>query len=189
MKNKVDDRLLFVSSRASVHFALANLEPVGEHLRSRSSFVTPDMDIIHWHEFGDLEGPGWGANAVGGAHLLYQWGDYLDDGSIQQKALRLLDHILEDGFIDPQSGFIYPYFDLSNQRFCLNYTHEDSWLCPGSLAHIGSQLLEFSDVLKNDSLSVKLKNVAAGLGSWLANHLTLLSSGWFPRRITRDGQP
>ena len=134
---------IFTSARASVGFALSCLEPVGKNLRARSSFVDPEGQIMHWHEFGDLEGPGWAANAVGGAHLLYRWGRFLSDEAVQSSALRLLDHVLEDGFILPD-GFIWPYFDLAKNHFCLNYTHNDDWLCPGSLAKIGVQMLEFA---------------------------------------------
>ena len=37
------------------------------HACSTSSFVKPDGEIMGWHDFGPLEGPGWAANAVGGA--------------------------------------------------------------------------------------------------------------------------
>ena len=30
-----------------------------------------------WHDFGNLEGPGWAANAVGGAYEIYTMGDFL----------------------------------------------------------------------------------------------------------------
>ena len=54
---------------------------------------------MHWHDFGDLEGPGWAANAVGGAYQLYAWGRHQSDAEMQQDALALLDHVLHDGFI------------------------------------------------------------------------------------------
>ncbi len=143
MNSKIQETL-FASARASAHFALACLEPAGKHLRVQGGFVTPNGSVMHWHEFGDLEGPGWAANLVGGAHLLYRWGRFLEDKSIQNKSLQLLDHFLEAGFVDWQSGMIYPYYDIAQERFCLNYAHNDDWLCPGSLARIGAQLLSFS---------------------------------------------
>jgi hypothetical protein len=142
------ETILFASARASAHFALICLEPFDGRLRAKSSFVKPDGEIMHWHDFGDLEGPGWAANAVGGAHLLWRWGRTVGDESIQASALALLDHVLEDGFIDAESGFIRPYYELAQQRFCLNYVHKDDWLCPGSLAKIGVQLLEFAGDLE-----------------------------------------
>jgi hypothetical protein len=140
--------ILFASARASAHFALRCLEPFNGRLRAKSSFVKPDGEIMHWHDFGDLEGPGWAANAVGGAHLLWRWARYVGDVMMEAAALALLDHVLEDGFIDAETGFIRPYYELAEDRFCLNYVHKDDWLCPGSLAKIGVQLLEFADGLE-----------------------------------------
>ncbi len=182
---------LFASASASARFALTTcLEPVGPYLRATSSFVDPHGNIMHWHDFGDLEGPGWAANAVGGAHLLYRWGRYLDDSAVQDKALALLDHVLEDGFVQPD-GFIWPYHHIPSHTFCLNYAHTNDWLCPGSLAKIGSQMLDFAADLETigDPRTVHLRAVAAGLGSWLKTHVPRLENGWIPRRITRDGAP
>ncbi len=180
--------VLRASADASVRFALACLEPVGHNLRAKSSFVDPDGAVMHWHDFGDLEGPGWAANAIGGAHLLYRWGQYQSETTIQERALRLIDHVLQDGFIRAD-GFIWPYWHLGEQRFCLNYTHQNDWLCPGSLARIGVQMIEcaidLDDLLRAD----RLRRAAHNLANWLQHHVSLLPNGWAPRRITLDGQP
>jgi hypothetical protein len=178
---------LFVSADASVNFALACLEPVGNKLRAKSSFVDPEGQVMHWHEFGDLEGPGWAANAVSGAHLLYRWGSFLLDESIRSSALRLLDHVMEDGFVLPD-GFIIPYYDLVKKQTCLNYTHNDEWLSPGSLAKIGVQMLDFAADLEGTGYAMRLRQAAENLSKWLQINVPLLPSGWVPRRITRDGQ-
>jgi len=180
-------KTLLASARASVQFALACLEPAGKHLRVRGGFVSPDGLVMHWHEFGDIEGPGWAANLIGGAHLLYRWGSYLKDAVIQQQSLKLLDHFLEAGFIDWHTGMIYPYYDIARQRFCLNYAHNDDWLCPGSLAHIGAQLLCFAGDLAGDERTPTLQMAAVKLESWLSQRLVLLANGWVPRRITASG--
>jgi len=204
------ETILFASARAAAHFALSCLEPFNGHLRAKSSFVKPDGEIMHWHDFGDLEGPGWAANAIGGAHLLWRWGHYLGDESIQASALALLDHVLEDGFIDAESGVIRPYYELAQQRFCLNYVHADDWLCPGSLAKIGVQLLEFADELAgvgewesgrrgesangasrltfDASRIASMRGAATRLAAWLFTHTPLLANGWVPRRITIGGE-
>ncbi len=176
---------------------------------------------MHWHDFGDLEGPGWAANAVGGAHLLYRWGLYLaktdlhDDNALEavrmtafqlrDKALALLDHVLEDGFVRPD-GFIWPYYHLGHNAFCLNYAHTNDWLCPGSLARIGTQMLDFAAELEagvgemehtvmpghptdGEWRVARLRKVAAGLGHWLESHVPRLENGWVPRRITLEGDP
>lgn len=182
------DLILFASARASAHFALACLEPYRGHLRAFSSFVNPRAETMHWHDFGDLEGPGWAANSAGGAHLLYRWGAYVGERTIQERALALLDHLLEDGFVDWESGFIWPYYELAQQRFCLNYVHKNDWLCPGSLARIGSQLLLFADDLGSDPRAGRMRQAARRLGEWLQAHVPLLPNGWVPRRVTAEGQ-
>ncbi|MGC8779268.1 MAG: hypothetical protein ACP5UQ_00195, partial [Anaerolineae bacterium] len=199
------EMILFASARASAHFALSCLEPFNGHLRARSSFVGPDGEIMHWHEFGDLEGPGWAANAVGGAQLLWRWGRYIGDQQVQAAALALLDHVLADGFIEPESGLIWPYYDLAQERFCLNYVHRDDWLCPGSLAKIGVQLLTFADELESRPVGQAaergarltfdvsrpplMRRAAIHLADRLFAHTPLLPNGWVPRRITPAGEP
>lgn len=201
--------LLFASANASVHFALHCLEPAPGGLRARSSFVDPDGQAMLWHDFGPLEGPGWAANAVGGAHLLYRWGEYLGNTEIQEKSLCIVDHILDDGFVR-DGGFIYPYWHTVEGRFCLNYTHNNDWLCPGSVAKIGVQMLELAADLTTqsfdrlrakppndlatqqpDRLTARAQRLSASahaLSAWLADHVLLLDSGWVPRRITPDGK-
>src|ERR1019366_536468 len=47
------------------------------HLVSISSFVNPEGALMGWHDFGNLERPGWAANAVGGAWEIYTMGGFL----------------------------------------------------------------------------------------------------------------
>jgi hypothetical protein len=61
---------------ASAHFAQSCLEPYKDNLRAISA-LSIQAYIMHWHEFGDLEGPG-GSHA-GGWHLLFLWGKYCED--------------------------------------------------------------------------------------------------------------
>ena len=131
-KEKMISETLFASASASTHFALACLEPAQHGLRSRSTFVDAQGRAMHWHDFGDLEGPGWAGNALGGTLLLYRWGSFLgqDGEALCQAAIGLVDHILEDGFVQPD-GFIWPYWNLAEKCFCLNYAHNGDWLCPG----------------------------------------------------------
>ena len=179
-------QLLFASANASVHFALACLEPVGANLRATSTFVDAAGNVMHWHDFGDLEGPGWAANAIGGATLLFEWGRNVGDATICDSALRLADHILDDGFVR-DDGFIWPYWNLARERFCLNYAHTDDWFCPGSLAKVGVQMLDLATLLGADPRAVRLRDAARGLGGWLRDHVELLPSGWVPRRVTPEG--
>ncbi|HUT18476.1 MAG TPA: hypothetical protein VM366_04895, partial [Anaerolineae bacterium] len=185
----VTPEILYHSANASAHFCRSCLEPTGSgSLRARSSFVDPAGRAMHWHDFGDLEGPGWAANAVGGAHLLYRWGGYAGRRDMQADALRLVDHVLEDGFVRGD-GFLWPYWDLRRERFCLNYAHGDDWLCPGSLAAVGVQMLDLADTLGEGPRERRLREAAVALAAWSADHVPFLPSGWIPRRITPQGDP
>ena len=68
---KSKSQIIFQSAKASVYFAVnKTLIPYGKNLCSKSSFVDLNgevMESIKWHPFASLEGPGWAANAVGGA--------------------------------------------------------------------------------------------------------------------------
>jgi len=182
------NEVLFASASDSARFALCCLEPVGSHLRAKSSFVDLNGEPMHWHTFGDLEGPGWAANAIGGAHLLYRWGSYVRDESVRQAALCMLDHVLEDGFLR-SDGLVWPYWDLARNDFCLNYTHGSDWLCPGSLAKVGVQMLDFAAELGDGRRASHLRDAAEGLCEWLRAHVPLTEGGWVPRRITSAGEP
>ena len=53
------------------------------HIASVSSFVDPEGNAMGWHDFGHLEGPGWAANAGGGAV-----GHYAGNTSCEAQAIR-----------------------------------------------------------------------------------------------------
>jgi len=58
----------------SVRFAMERtMTEYDGHLCSKSSFVDKDGNIMGWHDFGNLEGPGRAANAVGGAYELLRF--------------------------------------------------------------------------------------------------------------------
>ena len=158
------------------------------HLESISSFVDPEGQVMGWHDFGNLEGPGWAANAVGGAYEIYRLGKFLGRKEWQEKALSILDHVLEDGFIDHDSGFIRGYRDTVRDELCLNYKHNSDWLCPGSMAKVAFQFLIFADELKGDARARRMRDVAVRCAQWFRIHLKPVPNGWYPRRCTPDGK-
>ena len=178
------------SAVASVRFTLNKTLRGDEqgHLVSISSFVDPDGQVMGWHDFGHLEGPGWAANAVGGAHEIYLLGQFLQRPDWQRQAVQILDHVLEAGFIDRQTGLIRGYRETTSGRFCLNYKHDSSWFCPGSMAKIGYQLLRFADDLPDEARSKRMQTAALRCASWLDEHLAAVPNGWFPRRMDDRGQ-
>ncbi len=156
-------------------------------LRANSSFVDPTGRPMDWHDFGTLEGPGWAANAVGGAWEIYRLGRWVGRQDWEQKALRLLDHVLNHGFIKP-NGLILPYHDLRTGQFCLNYKHNSDWFCPGSMARVAVQMLQFADDLPQASpRRQRLIEAAVRCGRWLNEKLQSTPNGWYPRRCTPDG--
>jgi len=158
------------------------------HLASISSFVDPEATPMMWHDFGPLEGPGWAANAAGGAHELCRLGRFLGQRDWEEKALSILDHILDDGFIDRESGLIRPYRHTVRDAFVLNFKSNDKWLCPGSLAKIACQILSFADDIPQNPRAARMREAAVGLAGWLTKHVPLTPSGWYPRRVTPAGE-
>jgi len=194
------DYTILDSMLDSVRFTVERTLVRGENsISSKSSFVDEMGEIMHWHDFGDLEGPGWAANAVGGACELFKAGAFAEQAAsrtegplypprLRETALGILDHILNDGFIDTETGFIIGYRDLAQDRFCLNFKHNDDWLCPGSMAKVAYQLLVFSDLVDQTRAS-RMRSIAAKTAGWLAAHAPLADNGWFARRCTREGEP
>ena len=115
------DYTILDSAKDSVRFTVERtLVAYKGRLSGKSSFVDKDGNVMGWHDFGNLEGPGWAANTVGGAYELYCFGQYSQEAALQAKALSLLDHVLEGGFIDYETGFITGYRETTTDKLCLN---------------------------------------------------------------------
>jgi len=184
------DYSLVDSMRDSIRFAVEQtLAPYKSRLCCKSTFVDSRARIMHWHDFGNLEGPGWASNAVGGAWELHQYAAFDGRPEIARQALQLLDHVLESGFVDEATGFVVGYRDTQRDTFCLNFKHHDGWFCPGSMAKIGYQMLLFADALGDDPRAARLRTIAARMAEWLHRTVRPLPNGWYPRRTTRLGTP
>lgn len=197
------------SARDSVRFTLTKTLQSNEqhHLVSISSFVNPQGEVMGWHDFGNLEGPGWAANAVGGAWEIFAFGAFLGKADWQSNALAILDHVLEGGFVDPQTGFIKGYRETTTGKFCLNYKHNSDWFCPGSMAKIGYQLLRFSEELGSDPVrpaerdgegiapgarkpgrAKRMRLAAVLCADWIQRNVEPVPNGWYPRRTDPSGR-
>ncbi len=173
----------------SVRFARHCLVKYRGHLCQRATFVDSEGRPVEWHDFGVLEGPGWASNAIGGAQNLYIYGRMMGQVDVQREALAVLDHVLDDGFIDWDSGFIKGYRHIPSDRLCLNYKSTDDWFCAGSMAHMGDQLLRFSMLLGEDERSGRMRRAALQCASWISERVQPASNGWIPRRSCPDGSP
>jgi hypothetical protein len=158
------------------------------HLVSISSFVNPEAQVMGWHDFGNLEGPGWAANAVGGAWEIHCAGRYLHKHAWSKDALDILNHVLDCGFIDEPTGFIRGYRETTTGRFSLNYKHNNDWFCPGSMAKVAFQLLGFADELGKDPRARRLRTLAVRTAEWIHREVEAVPNGWFPRRTLPDGK-
>jgi hypothetical protein len=159
------------------------------HRVSVSSFVDPEGKAMGWHDFGNLEGPGWAANAVGGAWEIHRWGGFLGRSEWQREALAILDHVLDCGFLNEKNGFIRGYRETTTGQFCLNYKHNSEWFCPGSMAKVAFQMLLFADALpKTDPRRARLQAMAVRTAEWIGTYVETVPNGWYPRRITADGR-
>ncbi len=190
----------------SVRFARHCLTPYRNSLRGRAeershltqvaTFVDPDGTPMLWHDFGILEGPGWASNAIGGATNLYQYGRFMGHPEVQRDAIAVLDHVLDDGFIDWETGFITGYRHILEDRLCLNYKGRNDWFCVGSMARMAHQLLRLSTILSHEQAatvsgleerSKRMRQAALACARWIDLNVKLAPNGWVPRRNTLDG--
>jgi hypothetical protein len=174
----------------SIQFTLGRTVRTDErgHLVSISSFVNPNGEVMGWHDFGNLEGPGWAANAVGGAWEIYALGRFLGRTEWQTSAVRILDHVLDCGFIEEETGFIRGYRETTTGKFCLNYKHHSEWFCPGSMAKVAYQLLVFADELNGDPRAERMREIAKRCAAWIESNVEPVPNGWYPRRTTPEGK-
>jgi len=112
---------------------------------------------------------------------------HIRDPCTADKAVSLLDHVLEDGFIDYKTGFIISYRDTARGSFCLNYKHNNDWFCPGSMAKVAFQLLIFSDILEGERKD-KMRSIAAKTAEWIDANVKPAPNGWYPRRCRPTGE-
>ncbi len=158
------------------------------NLCATSTFVDPNGNPATWHEFGELEGIGWAANAIGGAQELLWFARIFCEPRIEAIAISLLFHALEGRFFQ-DDGFVLPYRDIRTDKRCLNYMHDlryENWFCPGSIAHIVLQLLWASDEVA-EPLRERLRETALKTADWLWKSVGRCENGWYPRRCNPSG--
>ena len=177
---------IFDSSADSLRFTLTRcMTTYRGHACSTSSFVDPDGKPMLWHDFGPLEGPGWAANALGGAWELLRWSRFTGNDEMKRTALSIVDHVLNNGFIDENTGLIRSYRHIPRGQFVLNFKHNNDWFCPGSTAKIAVQMLLCADL--DPARRDALHKAARAYAAWVDANVKPLPNGWFPRRCTPAG--
>ncbi len=177
------------SVKDSLHFTTRRcLTTYQGNLCATSTFVDPDGVPAVWHEFGELEGVGWAANAVGGAYELLWYARVFGNPRLQAIGTSVLYHALEGNFFH-DDGTMKPYRDIPSDKRYYNYLHNnrfDTWFCPGSSAYIAMQLLWASDEV-SPPLRNRLRKTALRSADWLWNNIGRCKNGWYPRRCKPDG--
>ncbi len=186
-----DDYSIVDSMNDSLRFTTRRcLTTYRGNLCANSTFVDPEGAAQPWHEFGELEGVGWAANAVGGAYEMLWYSRVFNDPRLNAIGLSVLHHALEGGFFQ-DDGFMIPYRDTASDKRYLNYLHQnqyDHWFCPGANAHVALQLLWASDEVA-EPLRSTLRDTALRTADWLWTNIGRCKNGWYPRRVKRDGSP
>ncbi len=176
------------SAEESVRFALYCLTPCDGHLRANSTFVNPNGEPQMWHDFGPLEGPGWASNSLGGASVLLRYGKTFGREDCVRAGNALIAHTLAH-FVDVHGRLQWLYRDVRSGAFYLNFKHNRDWFCPGSVARVVLQMLECAERTEDASLRRSLITCAYTTARWLSAITPVLANGWFPRRITPQGEP
>lgn len=179
---------VFDSASDSLRFTLNRcLTRCRGHACATSSFVDAQGEIMAWHDFGPLEGPGWAANAVGGAWEMIRWARFTGHPRLEATGWSVVDHVLENGFIDARTGLIRGYRHVPRDEIVLNFKHNNDWFCPGSTAKVAVQMLLCADL--DPARRSRLQRAAIGYARWMDDRLAPVSeTGWFPRRCTAEGQ-
>lgn len=180
--------ILRESAEQSIRFALHCLTPCEGHLRATSTFVNPQGEQQMWHDFGPLEGPGWAANSLGGASVLLCYGKAFGREDCIRAGNALIEHTLAH-FVDAHGRLQWLYRDVRTGAFYLNFKHNRDWFCPGSVARVVIQMLECAERTNAPSLQKRLIACAHTTAHWLTAITPTLPNGWFPRRITPQGEP
>jgi hypothetical protein len=115
-------------------------------------------------------------------------GAFLKKPDWQSNAIAILDHVMEGGFVDEQTGFIKGYRETLTNKFVLNYKHDSQWFCPGSMAKIGFQMLLCADELGDTPRAKRLRAMAVACAEWIHKNVEPVPNGWFPRRTTPEGK-
>ncbi|MCS6830038.1 MAG: hypothetical protein NZ749_05265 [bacterium] len=180
--------ILRQSAEQSVQFALHCLTACDGHLRANSTFVNPQGEPQMWHDFGPLEGPGWASNSLGGASVLLRYGKAFGRDDCIRAGNALIEHTLAH-FVDMHGRLQWLYRDVRTGAFYLNFKHNREWFCPGSVARVVLQMLECAERIESRELQKQLTACAYTTARWLTAVTPALPNGWFPRRITLQGEP
>lgn len=155
-------------------------------LEAVSTFVDPERVPQLWHDFGPLVGPGWAANALGGARVLLDWSEFDGDRSVAAAAVGLIRGVLCGGY-RTGSGLVFGYRNRETGVRAHNFKGNLDWLTPGSQAKTALDALALADRAP-DPERAGLLDLAVGILDWIDRSVER-GGCWYPRRVRPDGRP
>ena len=173
------------SALDSIRFVRAVSEPDPDgKLYCRSVDASPDGLVRYRGRF--MEGVGYCADSVFGAHYLVRFGRATSRAELEAMGWSFLDHALSGGFFDHQEVPVRLYRDTETGRHLDNLEGRDEYLEHGHIARVGHQLLLVAELDPDARRARRSFEAASRVAAWI-DASQRCSNGWFPRRSRPDG--
>ena len=179
------DYTIVDSALDSIRFVRAMSEPDPDgKLYCRSVDASPDGLVRYRDRF--MEGVGYCADSVFGAHYLVRFGRATSRAELEAMGWSVLDHALSGGFFDDHDVPVRLYRDTETGRFLDNLEGRDEYLEHGHIARVGHQLLLVAKLDHDARRARRSLEAASRVAAWI-DASQRCSNGWFPRRSRPDG--
>ena len=179
------DYTIVDSALDSIRFVRAMSEPDPDgKLYCRSVDASPDGLVRYRDRF--MEGVGYCADSVFGAHYLVRFGRATSSAELEAMGWSVLDHALSGGFFDDHDVPVRLYRDTETGRYLDNLEGRDEYLEHGHIARVGHQLLLVAKLDHDARRAHRSLEAASRVAAWI-DASQRCSNGWFPRRSQPDG--
>ena len=179
------DYTIVDSALDSIRFVRAMSEPDSDgKLYCRSVDASPDGLVRYRDRF--MEGVGYCADSVFGAHYLVRFGRATSSAELEAMGWSVLDHALSGGFFDDHDVPVRLYRDTETGRYLDNLEGRDEYLEHGHIARVGHQLLLVAKLDHDARRARRSLEAASRVAAWI-DASQRCSNGWFPRRSRPDG--
>ena len=179
------DYTIVDSALDSIRFVRAMSEPDSDgKLYCRSVDASPDGPVRYRGRF--MEGVGYCADSVFGAHYLVRFGRATSRAELEAMGWSVLDHALSGGFFDDHDVPVRLYRDTETGRYLDNLEGRDEYLEHGHIARVGHQLLLVAKLDHDARRARRSLEAASRVAAWI-DASQRCSNGWFPRRSRPDG--
>ena len=179
------DYTIVDSALDSIRFVRAMSEPDPDgKLYCRSVDASPDGLVRYRDRF--MEGVGYCADSVFGAHYLVRFGRATSSAELEAMGWSVLDHALSGGFFDDHDVPVRLYRDTETGRYLDNLEGRDEYLEHGHIARVGHQLLLVAKLDHDARRARRSLEAASRVAAWI-DASQRCSNGWFPRRSRPDG--